>query len=333
MHGGDLDGARARYPQFKGVWIDLSTGINPVAYPLPVLPSDIWMRLPGPSEMAALMCAARLAYGVPARAGVVAAPGTQALIQLLPRLLPAARVAVLGPTYEEHAVCWRRHGAEVVMASSLDAALAIGADTVVVVNPNNPDGRIIAPAVLHATAARMAERGRLLVVDEAFNDVLPVGSSIVPELPEGCLVLRSFGKAYGLAGLRLGFAIGPQALIARLRTELGPWAVSGPALSTGASALGDTAWIAAARDRLTRDAARLDRLIQRAGGIAVGGTPLFRLASFEDGVRVVSRLGAAGIHVRAFAANPTWVRFGLPGDQSHWQRLADALGVPNADLD
>ncbi|HMS81080.1 MAG TPA: aminotransferase class I/II-fold pyridoxal phosphate-dependent enzyme, partial [Burkholderiaceae bacterium] len=72
-----------------------------------------------------------------------------------------------------------------------------------------------------------------LVVDESFADFSPMMSIADSVAQTGAIVLRSFGKAYGLAGLRLGFAIVPRDVGVALRAELGPWRVSGPALAIG----------------------------------------------------------------------------------------------------
>ncbi|MBN8944529.1 MAG: threonine-phosphate decarboxylase [Rhizobiales bacterium] len=321
-HGGDLDAARRLFPDAPEPWIDLSTGINPIPYPLPVLPASTWQRLPGRESEAALLAAARAAYGVPDEAGVVAAPGTQILIELLPTLAGVGdRVAVVGPTYGEHARTWRKAGHPVAEAGSL--AETGDARVVVLVNPNNPDGRIVEPSRLHDVAGRLAARGGLLVADEAFAD-FENGTSLIPALPPATLVLRSFGKTYGLAGLRLGFAVGRGDLTPRLAERLGPWAVPGPALHVGARALADRGWLEAARRDRTADAIRLDRLLARVGTV-VGGTSLFRLVETAEAAALFDRLGRNGIYARRFQDQPNRLRFGLPADEAGWSRLEAAL--------
>jgi len=319
-HGGDLDAARTLFPDAPLPWIDLSTGINPVPYPCPALEASAFRRLPSSADLAALNAAAAKAYGVADPAGIVAAPGTQILIETLPRLVARGRVAVVGPTYAEHEAAWTRAGHIVAPVADLEAA----ADVVVVVNPNNPDGRTWAASALLSCAARQAARGGLLVVDEAFADLEPV-ESLGGHLRPGLVVLRSFGKTYGLAGLRLGFALAEPGFAARLAEALGPWAVSGPALAIGRAALADAAWRRDAATMRGADANRLDRMIERAGGRVVGGTRLFRTADFPDGADLFWRLGAAGIYVRRFAAAPSRLRFGLPADRTEWCRLSRIL--------
>jgi cobalamin biosynthesis protein CobC len=324
-HGGDLDAARREFPSAPEPWIDLSSGINPRPYPLPALPLEVWQRLPERAEVSRLALTAARAYGAADAAMVAAAPGTQALIQLLPRLRTWSRVAILGPTYAEHAICWRREGHHVEVVTQLEAQAS--AEVAVIVNPNNPTGRLLMRAQLQQTAAELGRRGSLLIVDEAFIDVMDPAASLVPELPRATIVLRSFGKTYGLAGLRLGFAIAEPPLAQRIGDLLGPWAVSGPAIAIAERALSDAAWLLAARERLAKDAARLDALLRGAGCEIIGGTPLFRLAAHPAAQQLRQRLGSHGIHVRRFADKPSWLRFGLPGPELSWLRLTAALSA------
>jgi cobalamin biosynthetic protein CobC len=323
VHGGNLDAARRRFPDAPEPWIDLSTGINPLPYPVPELPASCWTRLPTREDEARLLESAARRYGVADLASIVAAPGTQALIQVLPRLEPPSRVAVLGPTYEEHRASWMRCGHEVREIGGLDEAGDF--DVAILVNPNNPTGRLVPPEELRAFAAMRGGGLRLLVVDEAFADVIPGQASLAPALPPRTVVLKSFGKTYGLAGLRLGFVIAGPEIAAAIRRELGPWAASGAAIEIGARALADDVWLAAETARLARDRQRLDRLLEAAGFAVVGGTPLFCLASHPGAQRIAQRLGHYGIHLRAFPHQPGWLRFGLPGAASEWGRLEAAL--------
>ncbi|GBU16751.1 threonine-phosphate decarboxylase [Methylobacterium sp.] len=321
-HGGDLDAARALFPGAPEPWLDLSTGINPVPYPCPALPPSRLARLPSAEDDRRLRAAAALAYGASDPASIVAAPGTQILIETLPRLRRPGRVAVLGPTYAEHAAAWARGGHAVEAVTALDALAE--ADVAVVVNPNNPDGRRLSRDTLLALAADMAARDGLLVVDEAFADLEPE-DSLCGDLRPGLAVLRSFGKTYGLAGLRLGFALAEPALVTAVARALGPWAVSGPAGFVGAAALSDLGWRAEAATARLADAGRLDRMILRGGGRVVGGTALFRTADFEDGPGTFARLGLAGIYVRRFEQAPQRLRFGLPATREDWCRLSRVL--------
>lgn len=316
-HGGDLAAARVAYGGQPAEWIDLSTGINPWPYPVPDLPPEAWTQLPQPDAEARLVGAARRAYSLPGSTGLTAAPGTQAIIQVLPTLLSPRRVAVVGPTYGEHAPAWHAAGHSV---REVPAPVA-DTDVLVLCSPNNPDGRLADPALVD-----WAGRDRLLVLDEAFADVMPEASLCPQAGREGLLILRSFGKFYGLAGLRLGFAAGDPALTERLAEQLGPWAVSGPALAIGAAALADTDWHGLTRQRLQRNADRLDPLLTEAGFSIEGGTSLYRLVETPGPAAVWhEHLARANIWTRRFPDHPRWLRFGLPGTEEAWQRLDAAL--------
>jgi cobalamin biosynthetic protein CobC len=321
-HGGDLGAAIARFGGAAAEWIDLSTGINRLPYPLPPPSGRALRALPSAEEGAACAAAARRAYGTDAACLPLA--GAQAAIRLVPGLRQPGRAAVLAPTYNEHAAAFAAGGWSVVEVGEPEELA--GFEAVVVVNPNNPDGRRLAPEALLALAGRVG----LLVVDESFADVDPA-LSVCPRLGRpGLVVLRSFGKFYGLAGLRLGFALGEASEIGRLAEAAGPWAVSGPALEAGRLALADAAWADATRRRLAVDAARLDRLAGAAGWRLVGGTGLFRLYDAHDARAARDRLAEARIWSRAFPWSDAWIRLGLPGPEGEWRRLEAALSAAGA---
>jgi histidinol-phosphate/aromatic aminotransferase/cobyric acid decarboxylase-like protein len=236
-HGGDLRAARMLFPGAPEPFIDLSTGINPHPYPIPQLPPDAFTRLPQVDALDALAAAAAEAYGAPSASHVVPAPGAQSLLAHVAALVQPGRAAVLGPTYREHvrAAALAGHRAEEVS----DLARVRAASMAVVVNPNNPDGRILTREMLLDCAHSLQGDGGILVVDEAFMEVGPRSESLAGDVRErNIVVLRSFGKFFGLAGIRLGFALAAPQLARQLRDRLGPWAVSGPALTIGAAALG-----------------------------------------------------------------------------------------------
>ena len=318
-HGGNLDVACARFGGRVEDWIDLSTGINRQPYPIGEVPQWSWTALPSRAEIEALHEAARTAYAT--SAAVLAVAGAQAAIQMLPHLVPPGRARILAPTYNEYAPLLAAAGWQVEGACELDALS--GADLAVVVNPNNPDGRRHEPRDLLA----LASCEKRLVVDESFADAVPDVSLAAEAGKAGLLVLRSFGKFYGLAGLRLGFVLGSEADVAALAAMAGPWPVSGAAIEIGRRALLDRAWAEATRTRLARDAGRLDALARGAGWTLVGGTPLFRLYETGDAVAAQERLARAKIWSRVFSGRPGWLRLGLPGDESEWTRLATALSA------
>ena len=322
-HGGDLSAARRTFGSPPSGWLDLSTGVNPWPYPCGTIGRETLTRLPQDDAMEALLAAARGAYAIPPASGLAAAPGSQALFQLLPSMRARCRVAVLAPTYEEHAVAWRRLGHVVDEVGSLGQCR--GADVVVVVNPNNPDGRTTNPDALARAAGELAGRGGWLVIDETFADVAPeVSLAQAPSLPD-TLIVRSFGKFFGLPGLRLGFVAGPPALVDAIAQRLGPWAVSGPAMDVGRRALADADWIAGTRARLAAMRLQLDRVLSDAGLALLGGTDLFRLVETAGAHDLHHRLGRAGILVRAFEHHPRWLRVGLPPSADALRRLSAEL--------
>lgn len=314
-HGGRLAAARARFPNAPAPWLDLSTGINPRPYPVPPQAFEDWGRLPDPADLLKLEAVAAQAFGVEDPGRVVAMPGSETAIRLLPKILPRGRVSLPLPTYSSHAHAWRRVGSEVV-------ADPAEADVCVVVNPNNPDGRSLAPEAVLALGQRGA------IVDEAFVECEPalsVARFAGSPGHERLVVLRSFGKFYGLAGLRLGFVIARPALARRLRDTLGEWPLSAPALAAGLAAYPNAAWADAARASLADDAARLDALLAGAGFEIVGGTSLFRLARVTDAPARFETLARSGILTRPFDHDAGLLRFGLPGFDADWARLAAAL--------
>lgn len=316
-HGGNLDLAQQRFGGRAEDWIDLSTGINRVPYPVGEIGAHHWQALPSRSEIGALHQAARDAYGT--GAPIVATGGAQAAIQMLPQLAPRGRARILAPTYNEYAAVLSAAGWEVGEVRALDALA--GANLAIVVNPNNPDGYRYSPKELLALLPRVGH----LVIDESFVDAVPELSLASEAEQPGLLILRSFGKFYGLAGLRLGFAIGHAADIGKLAAASGPWPISGAAIAIGCRALRDDAWAKATSARLARDCVRLDEMAQAVGWRLVGGAPLFRLYETPDARAAQEKLARGQIWSRVFAQNPTWLRLGLPGAEAEWSRLAEVL--------
>jgi cobalamin biosynthetic protein CobC len=327
LHGGNLGAARRLFPDAPEPFIDLSTGINPYSYPYPVqrLSPDLFARLPQPAALDRLAAIAAAAYGAPSPRHVIPAPGTQILLSPVAALVPPGRAAVLGPTYAEFARVAALAGHDVTEVE--DLGQLTDADLAIVVNPNNPDGRVFNKRELLDLADARSRRGGLLVIDEAFMDVGPIGAGLCGEVARSdIVVLRSFGKFFGLGGLRLGFALAAPEIAARLAAALGPWPVGGPAIAIGQTALADASWSKAMRERLEEEARRLDAMLIRPGVEAVGGTSLFRLVHVSAADRLFHHLGRAGILVRRFPEHMAWLRFGLPGSEAAWDRLGATLG-------
>lgn len=321
-HGGRIDAAASLYPSAPQPWIDLSTGINPHAWPVPQIALERYQRLPLKREISAMLDAAADFYGLPAHAEIVPVPGSEIAIRLLPRLLPARRVGILSPTYGSHCAAWSQAGAEVLELTGLPDPKSGDLETLVVVNPNNPDGRVMPCAELAAFAKVWTETGRRLIVDEAFAEVAEGASLLaMPELPVGVVVLRSLGKFFGLAGLRVGFVVVAKRDASAWHHLLGDWPVSGPACEIATLALRDRDWIAATRQRLVRDRKRLNLTLEQTDFSLLGGTDLFGLFEAPDEADWLDYFARSGILVRAFAAASRHYRIGLPADEAAWRRL------------
>jgi cobalamin biosynthetic protein CobC len=322
-HGGNLAAAERRFGVPAYPWLDLSTGINPHIYPLPEIPLELWHRLPEPHAVAQLIAAAATCYGAEG-APMAAAPGTQALIQILPRLIRPSPVAVLGPTYNEHERSWRMAGHNV---ASVDDPDEIYSHTriLILANPNNPDGRRIEPERIATWADVMVERGGFVVVDEAFADIDPGLSVAHLAGRPGLAILRSFGKFFGLSGVRLGFLLGDDELVTKMRAAIGPWPISGPAIAIAAKAFADVEWIECMRRRLAAERKRLEEMFAYHGLAVAGATDLFVLVRDPRALDIAIHLGHNGILVREFPERPELLRFGLPGTDEEWRRLDLAL--------
>ena len=323
-HGGALDRAIAEFGGEREAWLDLSTGINPVAYPVPAFANDVWARLPDSGQEKRALDAARAYYGFGQDAGVVVAPGTQALIQLYPHLAAPGDAVVIGPTYEEHAQSLGISGRDVRYERAL-SAIQDEDMIVVVVNPNNPDGKIIPAEALVFAAERLAERGGLLVVDEAFADTNGADGVAKYAGMDGLIILKSFGKFFGRAGVRLGFAAGPKDMTDIISAMLGPWAVSGPALALAEKAYGDRAAIANIKADLKSRRLRLEAIFAKVEMQVLGGTDLFVLARHFQASWIHQQLCEKHILVRKFAYQADWLRFGLPADDAGFDLLGLAL--------
>ncbi len=309
-HGGGLDAAIAQYGGTRADWIDLSTGINPIPYPVPQLSGDIWTALPDQGAVRALEAAARDFWMVPDDAALLAAPGASSLIAGIPHLLPAGRVQIAQRSYNEHEAAFRGAGWQITSDN---------AEARVIVHPNNPTGMMWSGQDEHP-----GDR-TLLVIDESFCDIA-LGNTHVRELTTqpGVIILKSLGKFWGLAGLRLGFAIGDKMMIGRLKEKLGPWPVSGPALAVGRAALEDMQWANSTRQRLAVDVARMDATVQMKGTELIGGTALFRLYQVDNALKWQEKLARGKVWSRVFPYDQKWLRLGLP-PADRWGQLEAAL--------
>ncbi len=319
-HGGRLDAARAAFPHVTD-WIDLSTGVAPWPYAMAVTTAAD-ERLPSPVDLASLEAAAAAVFGADPEL-TVAVPGSDLGLRLLGRIIGDRRVAVVRPGYSGHVAMWGPVEPTPIELAGIAAAVT-SHDVVVLARPNNPDGAVADRSLLRKAAADLAHRSGHLIVDEAFADALPVSAVVDPAWP-ATIVLRSFGKFFGLAGLRLGFVVGPPAIVRELRRMLGDWPISGTAIAIGTAAYRDRSWQGGQRAGLADASRRLDGLLVGAGLTVTGGTALYRLISApRRAINLFAHLAAVGILTRPFAGSDRDLRFGLPRDRQ-WQRLESAL--------
>lgn len=319
-HGGRLRAAAQQYGIPLADWIDLSTGINPNAWPVPPLPPACWQRLP--EEGDGLEDAAAAYYG---NSRLLALPGSQAAIQILPALFPPVAVACVAPLYEEHPQAWSRTGHRLRRLPSLPRALAAATPNILLCNPNNPTASALPRDLLLDAAAQLQRRGGWLIVDEAFGDADPdnclapfAGGEQAPNL----IVLRSLGKFFGLAGARVGFIFGAAEKLDRLREALGPWPLSGPARVVARLALADGTWQTQTRRDLATAAQRLSGLLAPLGEVA--HCALFATLSTPEGAKLHEHFARHAILLRRFDTH-CLLRVGLPGSEAEWQRLALAI--------
>jgi cobalamin biosynthetic protein CobC len=318
-HGGRLSEAKAHFGDAGELWLDLSTGINPHAWPGAAAMSIDWQALPDVRALADLELAAACYFGVEG-ANICALPGTEIGLRMLGDMLAGATVHVV-PSYRTHAEMFGQS-----RPVNADEVTECTGTTVLLANPNNPDGRITPRDRLLAKLDQLGGSPHWLVIDEAFADTSP-DISLASHVGDArrLIILRSFGKFFGLAGLRLGFVLGPRAVIAQFRERLGSWPVSAAALAIGNAAYLDGEWIAGMRLRLRNEAAALDKMLTSHGIKPTGDCPLFRLIETEDAGALFERLARRSILTRPFAGQPRWLRLGLPADGHALARLDEAL--------
>lgn len=315
-HGGRLDTARTRFGRKGSDWIDLSTGINPMPWPHVGAMAADWSALPAPTALAELESIAAHYFGVECT-NICAIPGSEIGLRLLPAVLPVPGWHIV-PAY-------RTHGAIFPPGDPSEKDLE-GPQALLLANPNNPDGRVRSAEEMRGLLRRQREANGWLIVDEAFADASPKISLAAEVRNHRQLILfRSFGKFFGLAGLRLGFVLGPTTVIERYRGLLGDWPIHSAGIVIGAAAYADARYVELTRRQLSASAGRLDRLLRRHGFDPMGDCPLFTLIETKAAKGLFEKLARRAILTRPFDYAPRWLRIGLPGNEEAWQRLDEVL--------
>ena len=310
-HGGGLDHAISKFGGTRDDWLDLSTGINPISYPVPEIPEYFWRTLPDANAQSKLIGAARKFWNVDEELDILPSSGVSQLICMMPKLAPSSTVTIAKPTYNEHEAAFLNAGWKINATSNAQ----------VFVHPNNPDGRLYQVSEIDYL------KNDLTIIDESFCDTCPKESLLHLAKHDGVIVLKGLGKFWGLAGLRLGFAIAKPNTIQQLQQMIGPWAISGPAQYIGTNALTDSSWISTTQNRLAKDSKKLDTMMADINVPLIGGTDLFRLYDTKDAGHIQNSLAEKMVWSRRFPYSKTWLRLGLPGTQADWKQISSALGA------
>lgn len=332
FHGGDLSSVRMRYPNAQAPWVDLSTGLNPNAYPWleSVSEQKLTMaadKLPQQNDEEKCKSAWLNYLGAENPEEWLLVSGSQAFINIIPRLFPDHLALIPMPNYGEHERVW--HSAEKpyikISRQDVDKTDFKQNTLVILTNPNNPDGYVWPKEYLIELSEKLEKNGGILIVDEAFADVLNDNSLVTMPLPDNIIIMRSFGKFFGLGGVRLGMVRLPTKIYKKAVSEIGPWSVNGLALIIAEHALKDNDWV---NDALRRISANMEQLIEiliQARFKIIGYTDLFCLVEHSEAQKINKKLNEKGIFVRVFKDNPTRLRFGLPKDSQHVIRIKEAL--------
>jgi len=327
-HGGQLSKVTQSLGLDTEDWLDLSTGISPFSYPIPLIPEAVWRELP--EQKHSLLRAAQDYYAVKQ---LLVTSGSQAVIQKLPLLWdkkPASQTKVLVPEigYKEHEKSWSDAGFEVERYQQLPGENQLYENCIlIVINPNNPSGKKLELRCLRALQKQINKLNGWLIVDEAFIDVYPKSDSIMPfASDDGIFVLRSIGKFFGLAGIRVGFVSCHSYWLNKLDDLFGPWPVNGPALYIVEKALANESWQKAQRKRLSSSTTRLINLLMVSfpNSIeSISGTDLFVTLKHPQAVKIFQTLCNQKIYIR-LCDDKQAIRIGIPNNQD-FKRFAEGL--------
>lgn len=328
QHGGGLNKAAKKYNIPLDNWVDCSTGINPNSWPIPKLPQRVFHRLPEADDN--LHEVARHYYQA---VSLLAIPGSQSVIQLLPQLRSTCRVAVPETGYAEHAHAWEKAGHNVVYLNGETEAINKNIplfDVLIIINPNNPTGKLFSVDNLLSWHHQLAKKGGWLIVDEAFIDTRPEHSLAQYSQRKGLIILRSLGKFFGLAGIRSGFVLAESELLLTINNALGPWCVSGPSRFITLHALQDKKWQNETAKKLKQQSIRLKKIIEndlqkKYANSTLKGADLFQTLCCKNAKSLHEALAYHGIFTRLLD-NEKGVRFGLP-KSSQWSHLESVFGA------
>lgn len=316
-HGGQLSFIAKQFGLDENNWLDLSTGISPYLYPIPKIPKKVYAELPTTSN--ALLEAAKQYYQCQ---NLLPISGSQAIIQLLPTVhaeqlssnKASTRVYLPKVGYKEHQKAWQQANYQTHLYDELpEPDQLVDNAIVVVINPNNPTAKLYSANKLLSLLDKLEQLNGWLIVDEAFFDLYPQKNSMMLHTHRaGLIVLRSIGKFFGLAGLRIGFVSAQQKLLNSINEMLGPWTVNGPAQYITQQALGDVSWQQSQQLKLTKQSQKLTSLLrQYFDNTALSTTSLFVTVHSPQAKSIFAQLAQQKVYVR-LCDEKNALRFGIP---------------------
>lgn len=277
--------------------------------------------------------------GVSADRVIVTSGGDDAIERVMRAVLAPGREAVVPvPTYEMVNIYAGLIGCSVIRPAWRSGAFPVKkilssvsgkTSLIVAISPSNPTGLTISAAELKRLSA--GAPGALIMVDLAYVDFADKDlTKTVLGLPNAVAV-RTLSKAYGLAGLRVGYAIGPERVISWLRKIGMPYPVSSASLALAADRLKDKngevkRYIA----RIREERKELRALLRGHGVKSAPSQGNFILAEFKDARRVWEALAGLGVCVRIFPEHKeleSCLRVSLPGDEAGFKRLCRAFEI------
>ena len=340
QHGGNLDDAIRRYGIEREQWLDLSSGVSPWAWPIPSLPQHVWTNLPSSTDEL-LKSATR--YLSCDDQSIVASPGSQLLIRLIPQQLKSSNVAIPALGYQEHQHSWQLAGHTIHYYQSFDELHSLidskQVEHALVINPNNPTGETI----LADEVSRLAQKTPgLLIVDEAFMDLYQFDGSQAEQTIQSAIkrphdnqiVLRSVGKFFGLAGLRVGFAVGTHPIINKLTSILEPWSLNHASQYLATQMLKDTVWQQAQTIKVKNESQHFENIIRGFAQIVLtdfhlsnGGLFITLFANKEALKQTHITLAQHSILTRLHNPNDhhAWLRFSLTQQPMKCQSIFEQI--------
>lgn len=317
-HGGDI---RSYVERFGREPVDFSASTNPLglspgARAAIIDALDVADRYPDP-----LCRGLRDALAAHEHVGpqhIVCGNGASDVLWRTVGALAPTRALVLAPTFSEYEEALSSCGCSVDfhvlheangyraddrLVADVEDRLEKGLDLAVLCEPNNPTGVADPRAVIEAVIERCSQRGATVIVDECFNGFLDDPASVsvadMVERFENLVVVKAHTKIYGMAGIRLGYALFGSKDVARLVAEAGPtWPVSMLAQAAGIAALSDSAYLARARTIIAEERPRIAAALEAAGCAVYPSHANYLLCKAPDSL-FGERLAEQGVLVRA----------------------------------